>query len=213
MTLPKTNITLKKKCLENKLLLISINFTPKTSHSCLKKWYTRFSRWFFKSKFQSFHFGSLSWPLGIWLQGLVPVGTSFSGKQPLLQLETSNLSKNMGKDKFKYRIQDQLGSNFLPFWAIFEGVKNPCLLVSLLPFTRRLHCLTTTKLRGEDVWSICSQGAVSFRLNRQRLDGIHRAGCFHEGKEGTDEAKVTFKGQKRENLKGNLSSWWLNQPL
>ena len=25
--------------LENKLLLISINFTPKTSHSCLKKWY------------------------------------------------------------------------------------------------------------------------------------------------------------------------------
>ena len=30
--------------LENKLLLISINFTPKTSHSCLKKWYTRFSR-------------------------------------------------------------------------------------------------------------------------------------------------------------------------
>ena len=32
-------------CLENKLLLISINFTPKTSHSCLKKWYTRFSRW------------------------------------------------------------------------------------------------------------------------------------------------------------------------
>ena len=24
-------------CLENKLLLISINFTPKTSHSCLKK--------------------------------------------------------------------------------------------------------------------------------------------------------------------------------
>ncbi len=32
-------------CLENKLLLISINFTPKTSHSCLKKWYTMFSRW------------------------------------------------------------------------------------------------------------------------------------------------------------------------
>ena len=32
-------------CLENKLLLISINFTPKTSHSCLKKRYTRFSRW------------------------------------------------------------------------------------------------------------------------------------------------------------------------
>ena len=31
--------------LENKLLLISINFTPKTSHSCLKKWYTRFSRY------------------------------------------------------------------------------------------------------------------------------------------------------------------------
>ena len=30
--------------LENKLLLISINFTPKTSHSCLKKWYTMFSR-------------------------------------------------------------------------------------------------------------------------------------------------------------------------
>ena len=29
---------------ENKLLLISINFTPKTSHSCLEKWYTRFSR-------------------------------------------------------------------------------------------------------------------------------------------------------------------------
>ena len=33
-------------CLENQLLLISINFTPKTSHSCLKKWYTRFSRCF-----------------------------------------------------------------------------------------------------------------------------------------------------------------------
>ena len=32
-------------CLENQLLLISINFTPKTSHSCLKKWYTRLSRW------------------------------------------------------------------------------------------------------------------------------------------------------------------------
>ncbi len=32
--------------LENQLLLISINFTPKTSHSCLKKWYTRFSRSF-----------------------------------------------------------------------------------------------------------------------------------------------------------------------
>ena len=31
-------------CLENKLLLISINFTPKTSHSCLRKRYTRFSR-------------------------------------------------------------------------------------------------------------------------------------------------------------------------
>ena len=31
--------------LENQLLLISINFTPKTSHSCLKKWYTRFSRY------------------------------------------------------------------------------------------------------------------------------------------------------------------------
>ena len=31
--------------LENQLLLISINFTPKTSHSCLKKWYfPRFSR-------------------------------------------------------------------------------------------------------------------------------------------------------------------------
>ena len=30
--------------LENQLLLIWINFTPKTSHSCLKKWYTRFSR-------------------------------------------------------------------------------------------------------------------------------------------------------------------------
>ena len=29
------------------LLLISINFTPKTSHSCLKKWYTRFSTDFF----------------------------------------------------------------------------------------------------------------------------------------------------------------------
>ena len=37
---------LKKKCyLENKLLLISINFTPKNSHSCLKKWYTMFSRY------------------------------------------------------------------------------------------------------------------------------------------------------------------------
>ena len=30
--------------LENQLLLISINFTPKTSHSCLKKWYSRLSR-------------------------------------------------------------------------------------------------------------------------------------------------------------------------
>ena len=30
---------------ENKLLLISINFTPKTSHSCLQKWYTGFSRY------------------------------------------------------------------------------------------------------------------------------------------------------------------------
>ena len=30
--------------LENQLLLISINFTSKTSHSCLKKWCTRFSR-------------------------------------------------------------------------------------------------------------------------------------------------------------------------
>jgi len=30
--------------LENKLLLISITFTPKTSHSCLKRWYTMFSR-------------------------------------------------------------------------------------------------------------------------------------------------------------------------
>ena len=29
----------KTRGLENKLLLISINFTPKTSHSCLKKWY------------------------------------------------------------------------------------------------------------------------------------------------------------------------------
>ena len=34
----------KQPNLENKLLLISINFTPKTSHSCLKKWHTRFSR-------------------------------------------------------------------------------------------------------------------------------------------------------------------------
>ena len=33
------------KYLENKLLLISINFTPKTSHSCQKEWYTRFSRY------------------------------------------------------------------------------------------------------------------------------------------------------------------------
>ena len=30
--------------LENKLLLISINFIPKARHSCLNKWYTRFSR-------------------------------------------------------------------------------------------------------------------------------------------------------------------------
>ena len=30
--------------LEHKLLLISINVIPKTRHSCLKKWYTRFSR-------------------------------------------------------------------------------------------------------------------------------------------------------------------------
>ena len=33
--------------LENKLLLISINFTSKTSHSCLKKGYTMFSRFTF----------------------------------------------------------------------------------------------------------------------------------------------------------------------
>ncbi len=32
---------------KNKLLLISINFTLKTSHSCLKKWYTMFSRQMF----------------------------------------------------------------------------------------------------------------------------------------------------------------------
>ena len=32
--------------LENKFLLIYINFIPKTSHSCLKKWYTMFSRFF-----------------------------------------------------------------------------------------------------------------------------------------------------------------------
>ncbi len=37
--------------LENKLMLISINFTPKTSHSCLKKWYTRLSGCF------------LTWPM------------------------------------------------------------------------------------------------------------------------------------------------------
>ena len=30
--------------LENQLLLISINFTPETSYSCLKLWYTMFSR-------------------------------------------------------------------------------------------------------------------------------------------------------------------------
>ena len=41
---PSISINFFKKNLENKLLLISINFTPKTSHSCLKKWYTRFSR-------------------------------------------------------------------------------------------------------------------------------------------------------------------------
>ena len=34
-----------KAYLENKLLLFSINFTPKTSHSCLKIWYTMFSRY------------------------------------------------------------------------------------------------------------------------------------------------------------------------
>ncbi len=33
-------------CMENKSLLISINFTLKNSHSCLKKWYfLMFSRW------------------------------------------------------------------------------------------------------------------------------------------------------------------------
>ena len=32
------------KDLENKLLLISINITPKTSHSCQKLWYTMLSR-------------------------------------------------------------------------------------------------------------------------------------------------------------------------
>ncbi len=40
------NVEVKNQFLENQLLLISINFTPKTSHSCLKKWYTRFSRLF-----------------------------------------------------------------------------------------------------------------------------------------------------------------------
>ena len=40
--------------LENKLLLISINFTPKTSHSCLKKWYfPRFSRYLRRRRFVS----------------------------------------------------------------------------------------------------------------------------------------------------------------
>ena len=39
----------KSPYLENQLLLISINFTPKTSHSCLKKWYTRLSRYQKKS--------------------------------------------------------------------------------------------------------------------------------------------------------------------
>ena len=34
--LEKLRFILKLYCLENKLLLISINFTPKTSHSCLK---------------------------------------------------------------------------------------------------------------------------------------------------------------------------------
>ena len=38
-------LALKYLSLENKLLLlISINFTPETSHSCLKLWYTMFSR-------------------------------------------------------------------------------------------------------------------------------------------------------------------------
>ena len=41
---------LKNRCLENKLLLISINFTPKNSHSLLKKLYTMFSRCFFLSR-------------------------------------------------------------------------------------------------------------------------------------------------------------------
>ena len=35
--LPETNIANENGCLENKLVLISINFTPKTSHSCLTK--------------------------------------------------------------------------------------------------------------------------------------------------------------------------------
>ena len=42
-----TSIVTRTYFLENKLLLISINFTPKTSHSCLKRWHTRFSRLFF----------------------------------------------------------------------------------------------------------------------------------------------------------------------
>ena len=37
---------MKQTFLENKLLLISINFTPETSHSCLKLWYTMLSRFF-----------------------------------------------------------------------------------------------------------------------------------------------------------------------
>ena len=49
---------LKSINLENQLLLISSNFTPKTSHSCLKKWYTRFSRNEFSQRVENAPFWS-----------------------------------------------------------------------------------------------------------------------------------------------------------
>ena len=45
----KLTWNLENHLLENQLLLISSNFSPKTSHSCLKEWYfPRFSRLFEK---------------------------------------------------------------------------------------------------------------------------------------------------------------------
>ena len=53
---------------KTQLLLISINFTPKTSHSCLTKWYTRFSRHIPKCFFQGISLVLRVWqaPSRVW---------------------------------------------------------------------------------------------------------------------------------------------------